>query len=241
MNFVPDVYPDQTFTVVPIIPAAMANGKVLFIGLTLGLDPDYYLGGGIYEWDPATGAFALAPIASATGPDETEHLARSGDHRFAIFNQYGGGVFVYSSDIDSFASTNNGFYAGDVAANADGSQLAELIGDEVNVYDSGLNLLASVMLTSPYYGQYYGMQYSPDGAFLYVQATNSMTSPVAVIDAKQFTETGMIPTYFGNLGNRPICCRRIIQMQCMYLPRVVWDALTVVIPRHLLPCISSIR
>ena len=69
------------------------------------------------------------------------------------------------------------------------------------MYDSGLNLLASVMLTSPYYGQYYGMQYSPDGAFLYVQATHSMTSPVAVIDAKQFTETGMIPTYFGNPGN----------------------------------------
>ena len=86
MNFVPDVYPDQTFTVVPIIPAAMANGKVLFIGLTLGLDPDYYLGGGIYEWDPATSAFALVRLPASldlTKPN-ISHAAEITDLLFSI-------------------------------------------------------------------------------------------------------------------------------------------------------------
>jgi len=188
----------------PIIPAAMANGKVLFIGLTPGRDSTaYYLEGGLYEWDPTTNSFTAPPpsITSAITP-VTVHLARSGDHKFAIFDQYGGGVFLYSSDGDSFTSINNGLFSGDVAGNADGSQFAVSINGAVNFYDRNLNLLSSVTLPmrsgSQELAPFYGMQYSPDNSAVYVQATDQLLSPLVVIDAKQFALKGMIPAYFTN-------------------------------------------
>jgi hypothetical protein len=188
-------------------PVAMANGKVLFIGQDIGGSfVNYFLEGWIYEWNPANNTFVAAPLSvGPTGPIVTNHLARSGDHKFAIFNQYGGGVYVYSSDTDAFININNGSYAGDVAANADGSQFAESISGAINFYDQKLNLVGSVTLT-PRPGiaelaSFYGMQYSPDGSFLYVQVTDGYLSPVAVIDPKQFKEMGMVPTYFGNPNN----------------------------------------
>jgi hypothetical protein len=187
----------------PIIPAAMANGKVLFIGLALGGSSMlYYLEGELYEWDPATNSFT-APSSSISSA-VTVHLARSGDHKFAVFDQAGGGVFLYSSDTDSFNSINNGLFAGDVAGNANGSQFAVSINGAVNFYDRNLNLLSSVTLPtrsgSPVQevAPFYGMQYSPDNSTVYIQATDQVLSPLVAIDAKQFAVTGMIPAYFTN-------------------------------------------
>jgi hypothetical protein len=166
----------------PIIPAAMANGKVLFIGLTLGGSPAlYYLEGDLYEWDPTTNSFT-APSSSISSA-LTAHLARSGDHKFGIFGQAGGGVFLYSSDTDSFKSINNGLFSGDVAGNADGSQFAVSTNGAVNFYDRNLNLLSSVTLPtrsgSPTQevAPFYGMQYSPDDSTVYIQATDVVLSP----------------------------------------------------------------
>jgi hypothetical protein len=211
-----DTYAAQSFFIstpspiggilLPIIPAAMANGKVLFISLTPGRNPTaYYLEGSLYEWDPTTNSFTApsSSISSATTP-VTVHLARSGDHKFAIFDQYGGGVFLYSSDGDTFININNGLFSGDVAGNADSSQFALSINGAVNFYDRNLNLLSSVSLPtragSPTQevAPYYGMQYSADSSTVYIQATDVLTDVLVVIDAQQFAVKGMIPAYFTN-------------------------------------------
>lgn len=200
--FAKNTNPLYLLPIAPLIPAAMANGKVLFIGKQLGTQATgYYLGGGIFEWDPASNSFVVAPVAmSPTGPPETEHLSRSGDHKFAIFDQYGGGVFLYNSDTDSFDSLQTGLFTGDVAGNPDGTQFAESINGAVRFYDRNLNLLATVNLPlrsgAPELAEFYGMQYSPDGSQLYVQATDLTLSPVVAIDAKQYTSLGMVSTYF---------------------------------------------
>lgn len=193
-------------TAVPLIPAAMANGKVLFIAQDLGVFHNYYLGGFICEWDPVANTFqTLSLPGGLTGPPEAEHIARSADHQFAIFDLFGGQLYLYSSATDSLFSINNNSFAGDVAANSDGSQFVESVNGAINFYDRNLNLVASVPLTpssvsTALLAPNYGMQYSPDNSRLYVQVTNATLSPVTVIDTSKFTQLGFVPTYYRNAG-----------------------------------------
>ena len=188
----------------PVIPAAMADGKVLFIAISdqAHIPEAYVYGGSLYVWDSNTLTFTPAQPDPPVGTPrfETDHLARSGDHRFAIFDQYEGTVGLYTASTGSITTINNGLGACDVAANGDGSQFAESTGGGVNFYDQNLTLQGSVPLpnpgTFPLGAPFYGMQYSPDGAKVYLQANDAAFSPMVVLNATLKSFAGYVATYF---------------------------------------------
>jgi hypothetical protein len=196
--------------ILPLMPVAMSNGKVLFVALQEGfVSRDYYLGGFVYEWDPDANTYLPAPFTSEfDGPFEYEHIARSADRNFAVFNQSGGAVYLYNAQTDSYTASKNGANAFDVAANSDGTLFAESVGGSINFYDRALNLTGSVAmptLSDIQVGNLdSGMQFSPDGAYLYVQGTEGYFAPLVVIDAKSLKLLGMIPSYFADRSAPPI-------------------------------------
>ncbi len=193
--------------IAPIIPVAMANGKVFLLFKTVEADSVGYIWEGApYEWTPGSSTVTPVPIPNQTGVNPAEHIARSADHKFAIFDEYDSYLALYSSDNDSFTLVNNvNLFAGDVAVNADGSQFALSINGAVNFYDRSLNLLGSVALPmnagNQELAEFYGMQYSPDSTHVYIQATDLTLSPIVSIDAQHLTLDGMVGAYFENAAN----------------------------------------
>jgi hypothetical protein len=83
---------------------SLANGEVLMIGLEEGIDSDniYEAGQYLYEWDSSTNTFTqLEPTAQNTQAfEEVDSLARSADHKWAVFAA-ADGFYLYSSDSSS--------------------------------------------------------------------------------------------------------------------------------------------
>lgn len=88
-------------------PVAMANGKVILIGQLVGIDSSNIVDGGQYliEWDSNNNTFSqLEPTAGLSpGIWETDILARSADHKWAVFSG-NSRLYLYSSDSDSLTS-----------------------------------------------------------------------------------------------------------------------------------------
>ena len=177
-------------TIVLTQPAAMANGKVLFIGSAVGVeDGNAY----IVEWNSKTGDFSMVPLpGEAVAIYPIWSLKRSEDHQWAIFTA--DKLYLYNASGDSFSSAsfpNNNANVRGVAANATGTQFAT-VSDAVRFYDQGLNLVGTV---SPTVGTVdnNNAQYSIDGSRLYVEFHRVLD----VIDANQFEELGNITTDYG--------------------------------------------
>jgi hypothetical protein len=197
---------EQSSTMVLLIPVAMANGKVLFLGKDIGAgggDIFIYGGQAIVEWDSRSGQFSVPyyiPYLSL----EIDNLKRSADHSWASFAA--DKLYIYSSSTDSFVSSadpvNSAPYGvRDVAVNPNGSQLAVVSAYSVTFYDGAFNSLGTVNL-GPSAGKLFdhgNSQYSTDGSRLYWEMFGDQGggSIVDVLDAINFAEMGSVGTNIG--------------------------------------------
>lgn len=196
-------------TTVLHVPVAMANGKVLLLGLDEGVNLDYIYGGQyIVEWDSNTGVFSL--FTYSFGP--FFNLKRSSDHKWAIFGGEAQQLYLYNSDSDSFTSSSAPVAAApygvrDVAANPNGTQFAVVSAYSVSFYDSAFNALGTFNFgdTGGFVFQEYGMQYSADGSKLYWELFGDTGggSVVDAIDSARFLDLGNVTTAFDQLQFTP--------------------------------------
>ena len=194
---------EEQSTMVLLIPVAMANGKVLFLGKDIGVGgADIYIYGGqaIIEWDPTSSQFTV-PYYVPSMVLEIDNLKRSADHNWAIFAA--DKLYIYSSATDGFVSSinpinNAPFGVRNVAANPNGSQFAVASAYSVSFYDGAFNSLgtASIDQTSGLLFQNSNALYSSDGSLLYWEL-QSAGSVVDVLNTSSFTEVGHIISDFG--------------------------------------------
>jgi|SRR5450432_630166 len=130
---------------------ALANGKVLMIGQEPGIDSSDILDGGQYliEWDSNSGTFSQVEPTTVNIIWETDRLARSADHKWAIFaaDQF----YLYSSDADTFTSVplttvdppQDLYGVRGYAMNADGTKMVVVSAQQATFLDRSLNVLGT--------------------------------------------------------------------------------------------------
>jgi hypothetical protein len=178
---------------------AMANGKVLVIGQEQGIDSNNIVDGGqvLFEWDSNADTLTqIDPTGNGNPSWEVDSLARSADHKWAVFS--GDRFYLYSSDSDNltFTSLNNAnppqglFGIRGYAINSDGSLIAAASATQVTFMDASLDVLASTPIPGAFQTSRTAVQFSEDGSKLYLQYDFPVT--IQVIDAKTFTALGYL-------------------------------------------------
>jgi hypothetical protein len=175
---------------------AVANGKVLIIGQEEGIDSNNILDGGqfLVEWDSTIDTFKIIEPAAGQLSWETDSLARSADHKWAVFSA--DQFYLYSSDADtlttvSLASVNppqNTFGVRGYAINADGTKIAVASADSVTFLDRSFNILGSAQIPSAFQGGRTTVSFSPDGTKLLLQY--DLPTAIEVLDANRYTALG---------------------------------------------------
>ena len=179
----------------------MANGKVLVIGQEEGIDSSDILEAGqsLYEWDPNANAFTqLGPPAQnqTAGIFEVDSLARSGDHKWAVFAA--DRFYLYSSDSDSLTTVplttvnppQDEFGVRGYAINADGTKIAVASATQVTFLDHSLTAIATAPIPGAFQTSRTAVQFSPDGRKLFLQ----YSFPVSIeeIDATTYSALGYV-------------------------------------------------
>ena len=179
----------------------MANGKVLVIGQEEGIDSSDILEAGqsLYEWDPNANAFTqLGPPAQnqTAGIFEVDSLARSGDHKWAVFAA--DRFYLYSSDSDSLTTVplttvnppQDEFGVRGYAINADGTKIAVTSATQVTFLDHSLTAIATAPIPGAFQTSRTAVQFSPDGRKLFLQ----YSFPVSIeeIDATTSSALGYV-------------------------------------------------
>lgn len=177
---------------------AMANGKVLMNGLEPGVDSDdiYESGEFLYEWDSNTNTCSQIEPKAGTVGFEVDSLARSGDHKWAVFSA--DKFYLYSSDSDSLKSVsvdtvdppNNEFGIRGYAVNADGSEIAVASASQVTFLNNSLTALASTPIPGAFQTSRTAVQFSADGQTLYLQY--DMPLEIEEISANSYSALGYI-------------------------------------------------
>ncbi len=180
---------------------AMANGKVLMIAAEQGVESNDNLDGGqfIYEWDSNTNTFTqLEPNGATQCPQcwETDSLARSADHKWAVFS--GDQFYLYSSDTDSLTSAPVGavnppsdeYGIRGYAINADGSEIAVASAGQVTFLNNSLAVLATTPIPYAFQTARTTVQFSPDGSKLYLQYALPLT--IEEVDANSYKALGYL-------------------------------------------------
>jgi hypothetical protein len=177
---------------------AMANGKVFLIGQEQGIDSSDILDGGqyVYEWNSTTNTFSLPSMGAGNGSSETDSLARSADHKWAVFasDQF----YLYSSDSDSFSAASltavnppsGEFGVRGYAINGDGAKIAVASATQVTFLDHSLAVLGTTPIPGAFQTARTAVQFSQDGGRLYLQ----YDLPIAVeeIDSSSFSALGYL-------------------------------------------------
>jgi len=179
---------------------AMANGKVLVIGLEQGIDSSNILDGGqyLFEWDSNANTFSqIEPTNSnQIGTWETDSLARSADHKWAVFaaDQF----YLYSSDSDSFTTVplatvnppENEYGVRGYAINANGTEIAVASATQVTFLNHSLAVLGSASIPGAFQTARTAVQFGSDGSRLFLQ----YDLPVAIeeIDASSYAALGYL-------------------------------------------------
>jgi hypothetical protein len=179
---------------------AMGNGKVLVIGHEEGIDCDdiYECGEYLYEWDSNTNTFSqLEPNAQTQGGLwETDSLARSADHKWAVFaaDQF----YLYSSDTNSLKGVplstvnppQNEFGVRGYALNADGSKIAVASANQVSFFDRSFTLLGSTQLPTAFQTARSAVQFTPDGTRLFLEYALPLW--LEEVDTTNYTALGVL-------------------------------------------------
>ncbi|MFY9805530.1 MAG: hypothetical protein WAK78_08855 [Candidatus Acidiferrales bacterium] len=179
---------------------AMANGKVLVIGQIQGADSDdiYEAGQYLFVWDSNTNAFSqLEPNPPSGFSDwETDSLARSADHKWAVFSA--DQFYLYSSDSDSLTTAplttvnppQGEYGVRGYAINTDGTTIAVASADQVTFLTRSLTAIASTPIPSAFQSARTAVQFSYDGLKLYLQYPFPLN--VQVVDATSYTVLGYL-------------------------------------------------
>ena len=175
---------------------ALANGKVLMIGQEEGIDSNDILDGGQYliEWDSINDTFEVVEPASDQFSWETDSLARSADHKWAIFSA--DQFYLYSSDTDSFttASLNtvnppqDEYDVRGYAINADGTKIAVASALQATFLDGSFNVLATTAIPYAFQNARTAVMFTPDSNRLLIQY--DLPLAIEVLDANSYTELG---------------------------------------------------
>jgi hypothetical protein len=180
---------------------AMANGKVLVIGKEQGIDSNNILDGGqsLWEWNSNTGSFTKLepPSSDPSGLNwETDQLARSADHQWAVFSADQFYLYSSASDtlttapLDSLSPSGTPIGVRGYAINADGSEIAVASADQVTFLNRSLAILGTANIPSAFPGARSSVQFTPDGKKLLLQ----YALPLAIeeIDASTYTPLGYV-------------------------------------------------
>jgi hypothetical protein len=156
---------------------AMANGKVFAIGQEEGIESNDIVNGGqtLFEWDSNTNTFTQIEPSSTNPPWETDKLARSEDHKWAVFSA--DQFYLYSSDTDTFTTAplstvnppDDSFGVRGYAMNSDGSKIAVASAARVNFFDRSFNLLGTAQIPSAFQNARSAVRFSADGTKLYLE------------------------------------------------------------------------
>lgn len=174
---------------------ALANGKVLIIGQEEGIDSSDILEGGqfLVEWDSVADAFK---VIEPTGQQlwETDRLARSADHKWAVFSA--DQFYLYSSDADSLTTVSlnvvnppqNIFGVRGYAMNADGTKIAVASAQSVTFFDRSFNMLGTTQIPSAFQTARTNVAFTPDGNRLLLQY--DLPLALETVDANHFNALG---------------------------------------------------
>ena len=178
---------------------AMGNGKVLVIGHEAGIDCNdiFECGEFLYEWDSKTNTFSqLEPQSPSQLGWETDSLARSADHKWAVFaaDQF----YLYSSDADSLTSVplvtvnppQDVFGVRGYALNSDGSKIAVASALEVSFFDRSFTLLGSAQLPTAFQTARSAVQFTPDGTRLFLEYALPLW--LEEVDTTNYTALGVL-------------------------------------------------
>jgi hypothetical protein len=191
-----------TYTLFFPTVVAMANGKVFAIGQEQGIESNEILDGGqtLFQWNSLTDTFTQ--IAPAPGPLsllipwETDRLARSADHKWAVFaaDQF----YLYGSDTDSFTTAtadtvdppDNEYGVRGYALNSDGSVIAVASAAQVSFFDRSFHLLGTAQLPGAFQTARSNVQFSSDGSKVYLQYAFPLAAEA--VDVTSFTALGYL-------------------------------------------------
>jgi hypothetical protein len=182
---------------------AMANGRVLITGQEQGVDSDNILDAGefLYEWDSTANNFALMNPPAQGATFAVDSLARSADHKWAVFSA--DQFYLYSSDRNNLRAVSlstanppqNQFGVRGYAINSDGSKIAVASATQVTFLDNSLTSIGSTILPGAFQTARTAVQFSPDDTKLFLQYPFPIV--LEVVDANNYTALG----YFSALVN----------------------------------------
>ena len=181
---------------------AMANGKVFAIGQEQGIESNDIVEGGqaLFEWDSLTDTFTrIQPTPSLLSPLlpwEIDHLARSADHKWAVFSA--DQFYLYASGTDSFTTTSVNTLAPPnatsgprgYAMNSDGSVIAVVTGPQLSFFNRSFALLGTAQLPGAFQLTRSAVRFSPDGSKVYLQYAFPLT--VEAVDVASYTPLGYL-------------------------------------------------
>ena len=176
---------------------ALANGKVLVIGQEQGIDSSDILDGGQYlvEWDSTKDSFQIVePGPNDQNLWETDSLARSADHKWAVFaaDQF----YLYSSDGDSFSTVSlntvnppqDEFGVRGYAMNADGTKIGVVSAQLATFLDRSFNVLGTTPIPYAFQNARTAVMFTPDGSSLLLQY--DLPLAIEVLDANNYAQLG---------------------------------------------------
>ncbi|HKV93667.1 MAG TPA: WD40 repeat domain-containing protein [Candidatus Angelobacter sp.] len=177
---------------------ALANGKVLIIGQEQGVASNDVVDGGqfLVKWDSIANTFqVIEPTGQLIW--ETDRLARSADHKWAVFSA--DQFYLYSSDTDTLTSVpldmvdppQDMFGVRGYAMNADGTKIAVATVDTVTFLDRSFNILGSTAIPDVFQNARTSEEFSPDGNRLLLQY--DLPTAIEALDANLFTALGFYP------------------------------------------------
>lgn len=177
---------------------ALANGKVIVVGQVEGLDSNDIVDGGqfLYIWDSNANTFTLFEPTNSNIQWETDSLARSADHKWAVFA--GDQFYLYSSDAKSLTSAPiaavdppDGMYGvRGYAVNSDGSEIAVASATQVTFLNNSLGVLGTAAIPGAFQNSRSAVQFSADGSRLYLE--NALPLQVVEVDATAYKTLGYL-------------------------------------------------
>jgi len=175
---------------------AMANGEVLIIGQEQGVDSSdiYEAGQYLYQWNSTANTFSQLEPAAPNGHIEIDRLARSADHKWAVFaaDQF----YLYSSDSSGLMSVpvntvnppQNEFGIRGYAMNADGTEIAVASATQMTFLNRSLAVLGTTSIPGAFQTARSAIQFSSDGSRLFLEYPFPLT--IEEVDANGYKALG---------------------------------------------------